>query len=454
MTYWEHFKANFKLALPVMLTQVAVMSVGFADTLMVGHLGAEALGAISLANAFFFAFMLFGIGFSMASSPLFAKALGERKLFKVHTLIAHSLVINLTMGLFLAALMWAFFPLLDFFDQPPRALSLMKSYLNISILSTLGVMLFQTYKQFSEGMGYTIGITLATVIANALNIFLNYLLIYGHWGFPELNTDGAAWATTVSRFLMPFFLLIILRNKKITQEFIKIPVFNLRKKIFSKLMQLGFPIGFQMFFEVTAFAVAAFIAGSVSAEGLAAHQIVLQMASLTFLICTGFAISATVKVGFYLGEQKIQDCRKAGNVSILSAFMFMFCCGLFFILMRNQIPSWFIQDKIVHQIAAQLFIVAAFFQLSDGLQAVGMGALRGLQDVKIPSIIAFVAYWVIALPMGYYLAKIQQMGVVGLWIALGVGLTFSAAALMFRWFKRMNFTAEMNRKKSLGLPHS
>lgn len=453
MTYLQHFKANLKLAAPVMLTQVAVMSVGFADTLMVGHLGAEALGAISLANAFFFAFMLFGIGFSMASSPLFAKAFGERKFSKIHLLLAHSLTINFAMGIFLAALMWAFFPLFDFFDQSPRVLALTKSYLNISILSTLGVMVFQTYKQFSEGMGYTIGITLATVVTNALNIFLNYLLIFGHWGFPELKTDGAAWATAISRFLMPMFLLIILKNKTTTREFIQIPIFNLKRKIYSKLMQLGFPIAFQMFFEVTAFTVAAFIAGSVSAEGLAAHQIVLQMASLTFLICTGFAVSATVKVGFYLGEGKIQDCRKAGNVSIISAFMFMFCCGLMFIFLRNEIPTWFIQDNIVHQIAAQLFIVAAFFQLSDGLQAVGMGALRGLQDVKIPSIIAFVAYWVIALPMGYYLAKIQQLGVVGLWIALGFGLTFSALALMFRWFKRMNFTAEMNQKKSLGLPH-
>ncbi len=208
-----------------------------------------------------------------------------------------------------------------------------------------------------------------------------------------------------------------------------------KKEIFEKLIRLGFPTALQMFFEVTAFAGAAFICGLVSARDIAAHQIALSMASFTFNLCIGFSVASTVMIGRKLGEKDFVNLEKVGFNNLKIAFLFMLACGIFFIFGRNILPTFFTkkEDIDVILLASKLMIIAALFQLSDGIQVTALGCLRGIQDVKIPSILTFIAYWVVAIPLGYYLTITQKMGAFGMWIALGIGLTISAVLLVLRF---------------------
>jgi len=207
------------------------------------------------------------------------------------------------------------------------------------------------------------------------------------------------------------------------------------KKMFEKMVRLGFPTALQMFFEVTAFAGAAFICGLISSHDIASHQIALSMASFTFNLCIGFSVASTVMIGRKLGEQNFVELRKIGINNLKIAFLFMCLCGVIFILGRNILPTFFTkpEELEVIMLASKLMIIAALFQLSDGIQVTALGMLRGLQDVKIPSIITFIAYWLITIPLGYFLCVTLEMGAFGMWIALGLGLTISAFMLVKRF---------------------
>ena len=222
-------------------------------------------------------------------------------------------------------------------------------------------------------------------------------------------------------------------NMKIKEFSLKLNSF--RKEIFEKLLRLGFPTALQLFFEVTAFAGAAFICGLISARDIAAHQIALSMASFTFNLCVGFSVASTVMIGRKLGEKDFVNLEKVGFNNLKIAFLFMLMCGIFLILGKNILPTFFTkkEDADVILLASKLMIIAALFQLSDGVQVTALGCLRGIQDVKIPSILTFISYWVITIPLGYYLTVVQQMGAFGMWIALGIGLTISAVMLVLRF---------------------
>jgi len=324
--------------------------------------------------------------------------------------------------------------------QPAEILPNTIIYLNIMAYSIIPFMFFQTLRETSEGLGYTIGVTKATILANILNIALNYILIKGLFGLPAMGVRGSALATLIARIFMVVFLYFVMKNEQKTGRYIrdftlKVNLFS--KKLFRKLLKLGLPTALQMFFEVTAFAGAAFICGLVSAHDIASHQIALSMASFTFNLCVGLGVASTVMVGNKLGERNFIELRKVGINNLKIALLFMFICGVFFIVARDILPTFFTrkEDVDVIALASKLLIVAAFFQLSDGVQVVALGCLRGIQDVKIPSALTFVAYWIITIPLGYFLCYSLKMGAFGMWIALGLGLTISAVLLVFRFLK-------------------
>lgn len=437
----NYTRQTLKLALPVMLTQLGQVSVQLFDNIIVGNLlGANALAAVSLGNALFISVFIFGLGISFAIPPLVSQAHSTNNHSRINAVFRHGFVLNLVVGFLLMLLLFGFVPLLHHFNQPPEIIPDTQNFLFIMSFSILPFMVFQTLREVSEGLGYTIGVTKATIIANVINIVLNYVFIKGMFGFPAMGVQGSALATLISRIFMMVFLFYVMRNHSVTKRYIQefsLKLHLFKKVIFNRLLKLGLPTALQMFFEVTAFAAAAFICGLVSAKDIASHQIALSMASFTFNLCIGFSVASTVLIGRKLGEKNFIELRKIGINNLKITFIYMFLCGMFFILARHILPTFFTQkeDVEVIQLASKLLIIAALFQLSDGIQVTALGILRGIQDVKIPSYLTFIAYWLITIPLGYFLCVTLNMGAFGMWIALGLGLTVSAIMLVTRFLK-------------------
>lgn len=448
----NYTRASLKLAVPVMITQLGQVSVNLFDNMIVGKLlGADALASVSLGNAVFFTFFVFAMGFSYAIPPLVSEADAQNNHQRISRIFQHGFVINLTIGLILLVLMLLGMPLLYHMGQPKSILPDTIGFLSIMAFSIIPFVVFQTYREVSEGLSFTIGVTKATIAGNVLNIFLNFVLIGGELGFPKMGVEGSATGTLISRIFMLILLYRVMLKEPKTHSYIKafhLKIKDLSGKIFKEMLTLGFPTALQLLFEVTAFAGAAFICGLAGAEDIAAHQIAISMASFTFNICVGFGVASTIMIGNHLGVRDFEGVRKVGINNLKIALLLMASCGVLFIVGRNLIPYFFVQngDLAVIKLASTLLMIAALFQLSDGIQVVSVGALRGIQDVKIPSFVTFVAYWIVALPLGWYLCYERQMGAVGMWIALGLGLTFVAIFLIGRFLRLTSRKIELENR--------
>lgn len=432
--YTQEFRYNFKLAYPIMLGQLGHVMVGLVDNLMVGRLGAAELAAISLGNSLIFIALSIGIGFSFAITPLIAEADGENNIDNGRSFFHHGMILCGINGLVLFLLLLLAKPILYQLNQPPEVVDLAIPYLEIVAFSMIPLMLFQGFKQFADGLSQTKYAMIATLIANVVNIVFNYLLIYGIWIFPRLELEGAALGTLISRFFMLAFIYYILKNKKkFSTYFIWSKREHLDKSIFKRLLSLGFPTAMQMFFEVVLFTVSIFLAGLLGTNAQAANQIALNLASMTFMIAVGFSVAATIRVGNQKGKRNYTELRRIAFSIFLMVLIIQAVFAMMFILSKGLLPTFYIDNAEVIQIASGLLIVAAIFQLSDGLQVVFLGALRGLQDVKIPSWICFVAYWLVGFPVCWFLGKEEALGAMGIWLGLFAGLTASAGLLYWRF---------------------
>ena len=432
--YTKEFGKNLNIAYPVMLGQLGHVMVGLVDNLMIGRLGAAPLAAVSLGNALVFIAMSLGIGFSFAITPLIAEADGADDLEGGRSYFHHGLILSSINGLFLFILLVIAKPLLYYLDQPPEVVELAIPYLNIVAFSMLPLMAFQAFKQFADGLSQTRYSMYATLLSNVVNVVFNYLLIYGIWIFPRLELEGAAIGTLISRFFMLWFIWEILRRKSKFVEYFKWSKKEMIKwSIFKRLLSLGFPTALQMFFEVAIFTATVFLAGNLGTNPQAANQIALNLASMTFMIAVGLGVTATIRVGNQVGLKAYRELRRISFSIFLLVFLIMGVFALLFILLKDILPGFYIDNFEVVSLAAQLLIVAAVFQLSDGMQVVILGALRGLQDVKIPTVICFIAYWIIGFPVSYFFGQPERMGSMGIWMGLLAGLTSSALLLYFRF---------------------
>ncbi|MEX2565217.1 MAG: MATE family efflux transporter [Cyclobacteriaceae bacterium] len=429
-----NFDKTFSLAYPVMLSQLGQVMVGVADNVMVGRLGAEVLAAASLANSIFFLILMFGIGISMAITPMVAAADGEGKKGRIGRLLNNGFVINSITSLFLFFLILMISPGLHYLNQPSEVVVLAIPYLLIITFSLLPFMFFQTFKQFMEGLSQTKQAMYITVVFNLINIGLNWLLIYGNWGFPALGLNGAGWATLISRLLMGLAIYIyVKKSKRYVKYFYGLSFKNIYKPIILKMLRIGIPTGMQFVFEVGAFSTAAIFMGWIGVNALASHQIAINLASISYMMASGLSAAAMVRVGNQLGKRDIPKLRQVGFSIFGMVMAFMLIFAIVFIAFRNYLPLIYINDLEVVEMAASLLVIAGFFQLSDGLQVVGLGALRGLSDVKVPTLVTLVAYWVIGLPLGYILAFWFGFNELGIWIGLLTGLTLTAILLIYRF---------------------
>jgi len=417
-----------------MLGQLGHVMVGLVDNIMVGQLGAAQLAAISLGNSLVFIALSIGIGFSFAITPLIAEADGENNIETGRSFFHHGMILCGINGVLLFLLLLFIKPILYQLNQPPEVVELAIPYLEIVAFSMIPLMLFQGFKQFADGLSQTKYAMYATILANVVNVVFNYFLIYGIWIFPRLELEGAAIGTLISRFFMLWFLYVILKNKKkFKSYFVWSKKEHLNKAIFKRLFALGFPTALQMFFEVAIFTASIFLAGMLGTNAQAANQIALNLASMTFMIAVGFSVTATIRVGNQKGKKNFTELRRIAYSIFLMVLLIQALFALGFIGLKDILPTMYIDNLEVIGLAAGLLVVAAVFQLSDGLQVVLLGGLRGLQDVKIPTWICFIAYWLVGFPVCYYLGKEETFGVTGIWIGLFAGLTSSAFMLYIRF---------------------
>ena len=407
---------------------------GVVDSIMVGRLGPVPLAAASLGNSLIFIILIIGIGCSIVISPLVAILVGGKRYSECGIYFRQSLLVNVA---FIFCYDWSDFIGVNFIyklNQPPEVIELTIVYMSIVGLSALPLMIYQTYKQFIEGLSIMKPAMVIAILANLINAFANWVLIFGELGFPKLGLAGAAWATFASRVFMALAIMFyVMRNEKFKQYDVTFHFRGINFPIIKKILRLGLPSGFQYFFEVGAFSFAVIMIGWIGANELAAHQIAINLASISFMAVLGISQAASIRVGNAMGEQSVSKIRKAGFTGIALGASIMSLAGLIFILLNKFLPTLYIDDEAVISIASRLIIIAALFQLSDGTQAVGIGVLRGLTDVKGPTIITFVAYWIISLPIAYVLAFNFNLGVDGVWIGLLIGLTVSAILLTFRF---------------------
>ncbi|POS02736.1 MATE family multidrug resistance protein [Flavobacterium croceum DSM 17960] len=441
--YSKEFKSNLQLAIPVILGMLGHTLVGIVDNVMVGHIGATELAAASLANSFVFIAMSLGIGFSTAITPLIAEADAEKNLEKERTIFHHGLKLCALLGVFLFTLIYFSNPLLDSMGQPKAVVALAKPFLNVLAFSLIPLILFQGYKQFADGKQQTkIGMW-ANLYTNVVHILLNIVLIYGWWIFPKMGMLGAAYGTVISRFFMLGFIHFSLKNKsRFAVYFHHFSFSNFNKKIVNRIVNLGLPSGFQMFFEVALFTGAVWLCGRINTESQAANQIALSIATFTFMFVSGLGVAGMVRVGNLKGQRDFVGLQVAARSLFLLAIIVQTIFALLFVVFHNYLPDLFVNFNEISvtanvsevvSIASNLILIAAVFQLSDGLQVVVLGALRGLQDVKIPMYITFTAYWLVGFPISIYLGLFTHLKAVGVWIGLLAGLTFAALFLYIRF---------------------
>lgn len=431
--YTKEFKRNLSLAFPVMMGEIGHVVVGLADNIMVGHLGAAELAAVSLGNTLIFIALAVGIGFSFSITPLIAEADGAKDTTKGKRVFQHGLILCGGMGVVLFLLLIFAKPVLSYMDQPVEVVKLAIPYLEIVALSIIPLMLFQGFKQFADGLSQTRYAMYALIVGNILNIIFNYLLIYGIWIFPRLEVEGAALGTLISRFFMFGILFYIIKSKDKFKPYFGPLLKSLNKKIFRRIWYLGFPTALQMLFEVGIFTASVFLAGTLGTIPQAANQIALNLASITYMIAVGIGVTATIRVANQKGKRDFPELRRIALSNFLLVFLIEAGFALMFILFKDLLPMIYIDNEEVIVLAANLLIIAALFQLSDGFQATILGALRGLQDVRIPSLICFVAYWIVGFPLCYFLGKEEVWGSIGIWIGLLAGLTASAIMLYIRF---------------------
>lgn len=437
--YIPFYKRNLKVAIPIMLTQLGGGIVQLADTIMVGHLGTEELAAAAFANSIFVIGMVFTMGATMGITPLIGAAFVRKQNGAVTRLLHNGTAFTLLLGLVITAILTALIPFLDNMGQVPRVASLARPYYITLVVSLLPFLLFCVCKQFLEGLGNTKIAMVITIIANLLNILMNYIFIFGKWGCPQFGVFGAGLATLISRLLMPVMFWFVLKRNVSWWNFIR--AFRWKLLSWSRVLRvakIGLPIGGHMLLETTAFALSAIMVGWLGAVPLAAHQIAQNISHIAFMMITGVSSATTIRISHQLGMKDFYALRMAGNASVHLCLLVNAIMATLMITLRHQIPWIFTTEAATAAAAAPLLVLAGFFQISDGLQAVGAGILRGLTDVKKPMFYAFIAYICINLPLGYVLAFPVGMGASGVWTAFVVGLSIAAVLFHIRCRKQID----------------
>jgi multidrug resistance protein, MATE family len=435
LSFGKHLKNTLTLSFPVMIGQLGMVLMGVQDNLMVGWVSHVHLSASALANSMYFILIVIGFGVTSAITPLVAEAIGAKKPENTGLFLRQGVWASIFASLGLMLLVEASIWLLPYMGQPAEEVDLAIPYLRILNLSTIPMILFTAYRQFCEGIGDTRTGMVITGIGLLANILFNWMFIFGELGMPRLELTGAAIGTLLARIVMLLIIMAYVHRARTHAPLLAQSTWKIRPNTMLTIFALGLPVGLQFFFEVAAFGGATIMMGWLDNPGTAraAHQIALGTASITFMFCSGLASGAAVRVGNFFGMRNSIEIRRAAMSALLLCVGMMSLCALAFIVLRADIPLWYgLKTGEVMDIAINLCIFAACFQVFDGVQVVAAGILRGRQDVRFATITTFIVHWLVSLPLSYVLAFHYGYGVYGFWISFVVSLGFAAILLSYR----------------------
>ncbi len=434
--YEEEIKKTFSLALPIVVAQLGVVLMGVTDNIMVGrYIGKIGLGSSGIANSMAFLIASIGIGGLSVVAPLISKAKAERNIPEINRLFRAGIRVSLWFGLILGFIGFICIYFFDIFQQSPEINQQAPTFMAIIVFSNAFMFVFAAAKQLSDGLSRTYVAMMITILGLILNLVFNILLINGYAGLPKLGLNGSAVSTLITRILMMCAMLAYLFRNKVFVKYLKTKHNSLKiNELIIKIIKIGVPSGLQFFFEIAAFSLAVVMMGWLGENQLAAHQIAINVAATTYMMATGLSVAGGIRVGDGRGLKDIHKIRISANVALLLVIAFMTTMMLIIFVFNRFIIELYISDEEVIQIAMKLMLIAAVFQLSDGIQVVSLGVLRGISDVNIPTWITMFAYWGLSLPLGYFLGFSMKMDAIGIWIGLLVGLTTSAVLLTLRFY--------------------
>ncbi|WP_449435048.1 MATE family efflux transporter [Pedobacter steynii] len=434
--YKPYYSDNLRLAMPIVVSQLGHTLAHLADSVIVGHFaGTIQLAAVSLVNSLFMLILVLGMGLAYGLTPLIAQENGRKNYDECGKLLSNSLIINF----FISLLLYGFVHLgtllvIDHIGQAPEVVAYAKPYLGLLGFSIIPLMIFQTFKQFAEGLGFTKQAMFVSIWGNVINIVLGVVFVKGMFGITPMGVKGVGLSTLIDRTVMAIVMSVYVMQSPVFKVYVKQFKISFFDKVRAfKIVKIGAPVALQYSFEISAFSGAAILIGTIGAIEQAAHQVAINLASITYMMASGIASAATIKTGNNFGKSNFKDLRQSAIASYHVIILFMTITALFFVLANNLLPFLYTEDNAVISIAAQLLIIAGFFQLFDGTQVVGLGVLRGIGDVNIPTVITFIAYWIIGIPLGYFLGIKLEMGVNGIWYGLTFGLLTASILLFIRF---------------------
>ena len=446
MTFRKEAFITWKLSAPIILGELTQMALGIIDSIMVGKISYQQLAAAALVNSVLNIPFVLGFGMTMSISQTVSMANGQKDESRVSHYLYNGFWLCTIAAVIIAVTLQFSKNILFHLHQDIDVVTLGAPYLQIMGWSIIPMMMFISLKQFADGLERTKTAMLLSIAALPINIFINWLLVYGNLGFPRLELKGAGYGTLITRILiLLIFAIVLLVNPFFTKYMaVRKNQWIIRKQTIKELLKIGIPSSLQATMESGAFAVSSIIIGTLGAIQLAAHQIAISCASLAFMVSWGLAQGGSIRVSNALGRNNWRDIQIIGKSTLASSLIYGMFGVLFFISFRNFLPLTFNNNPTVIALASVLMLLAALFQISDASQAIAVGLLRGIKDVKIPTLYIAIAYWVVGIPIGCLMAFTFKMGAAGMWIGFVSGLTFSSVFLNYRFFKLLK-----NKNKSL-----
>jgi MATE family multidrug resistance protein len=435
----SEFRPMFRLAVPVVMAELGWMTMGIVDTLMVGRLSPESIGAVGIGTSLFMAVIILAMGVQLGLDTLVSQAYGAGRLHDCHRWLLHGVALAVVVTVPLTWVLIAVRNSLDAWGLHPTVLALTRPYLDVVIWSVLPLLLYTAFRRYLQGMGVARPVMIALIVANLTNVFFNWVLIFGKLGAPALGVAGAAWATSASRWVMIVVLLTI-SWRQLHQHLRPLRADTFALAPLRRMLALGTPIGLQFQLEYGIFAVVGLLMGTLGTPQLAGHQVALNIASFTFMVPMGIGAAVAVLVGHAVGRDDPIDARRAAVAALVTGVGFMIGAALALLAAPGLIARIYTTDAAVTAVALVLIPLAGFFQVFDGMQVVCGGILRGLGDTHSPLIANILGFWVIGLPLGLWLGMRQGHGPAGLWWGLVVGLAVVGVGLLLRVRVRLRRT--------------
>lgn len=433
MTFKKHIGETAMLSWPLIISQVGYIITGIVDNIFLGQIGKTEQAVGFLANNIFILLLVFSIGMSYSLTPLVTNADVNQDNKQKASLLKNGLFLNFFISILLGLILYFASPILNYMQQPKDVVEMAIPFFNVLIFSIVPCSLFFVGKQYTEGLNNTITAMIISVGGNILNIILNYILINGKFGFPEMGYMGPCWATFIARCFMGFGFLVLLFKAQVHKEVIALfKDVSLNFKDQFNLFKFGIGSALQFTFEVAGFVCCSLMMGWFGKESIDSHGIAMSLAAFTYMFGSGISGAATIRVGKFKSLGDIKNTRLAANSALLSALSVTIFFALVFLALHNYMPYFFSKDMEIIELASQLLIIAGFFQLFDGVQVTALGILRGLEDIKIPTIITLVGYWAICIPLAYFLGTYLNYQAKGIWYAILISLSFVAISLYWR----------------------